>query len=94
MLQAFRDVEDDLAQLHRLGDESDQDDAALVAARHSLALAMSRYRDGAVSYLDVVTAQTTELDTQIAALDVDARRLQASVGLVRALGGGWHAARS
>ena len=42
---------------------------------------MSRYRDGAVSYLDVVTAQTTELDTQIAALDVDARRLQASVGV-------------
>ncbi|VWC90752.1 RND transporter [Burkholderia lata] len=94
VLQAFREVEDDLAQLHRLGDESDQDDAALVAARHSLAFAMSRYRDGAVSYLDVVTAQTTELDTQIASLDVDARRLQASVGLVRALGGGWHDTRS
>ncbi|MCA3805002.1 efflux transporter outer membrane subunit, partial [Burkholderia sp.] len=94
VLQAFREVEDDLALLHRLGDESDQDDAALVAARQSLALAMSRYRDGAVSYLDVVTAQTTELDTQIASLDADARRLQASVGLVRALGGGWHGARS
>lgn len=94
VLQAFREVEDNLALLHRLGDESDQDDAALVAARQSLALAMSRYRDGAVSYLDVVTAQTTELDTQIASLDADARRLKASVGLVRALGGGWHDARS
>ncbi|RQS87448.1 efflux transporter outer membrane subunit [Burkholderia seminalis] len=94
VLQAFREVEDDLALLHRLGDESDQDDAALVAARQSLALAMSRYRDGAVSYLDVVTAQTTELDTQIASLDADARRLQASVGLVRALGGGWHGTHS
>ncbi|MBN3832462.1 hypothetical protein [Burkholderia sp. Ac-20344] len=44
-------------------------------------------------YHDVVTAQTTERDPQIASLDVDARRLQASVGLVRALGG-WHDARS
>ncbi|CAM2174388.1 hypothetical protein [Burkholderia orbicola] len=42
----------------------------------------------------LATAQTTELDTQIASLDADAQRLQASVGLVRALGGGWHGARS
>ena len=89
MLQAFREVEDDLALLHRLGDESDQDDAALVAARQSLALAMSRYRDGAVSYLDVVTAQTAELAARRSALDLRTRRLAASVDLMRALGGGW-----
>ena len=51
---------------------------------------MSQYRDGVVSYLDVVTAQTTELQTQLVTLSLQTRRLGATVGLIEALGGGWN----
>jgi NodT family efflux transporter outer membrane factor (OMF) lipoprotein len=94
VLLAFQQVEDNLAQLHHLGDEATQENEALTDAQRTLNLSMSRYRDGVVSYLDVVTAQTTELNTQILALNVNTRRLLASVGLIEALGGGWSADQS
>ncbi|WP_118185541.1 efflux transporter outer membrane subunit [Paraburkholderia phosphatilytica] len=89
VLLAFQQVEDNLALLHHLGDESVHEQDALSAAQRTLTLAMSRYRDGVVSYLDVVTAQTTELDSEVSASNLETRRLVASVRLVQALGGGW-----
>ncbi|WP_042338829.1 efflux transporter outer membrane subunit [Paraburkholderia ferrariae] len=91
VLNAFQQVEDNLALLHHLGDEAQREDEALTAAQRTLTLSMSRYRDGVVSYLDVVTAQTTELTTQIDSLELDTRRLDATVGLIQAIGGGWSA---
>lgn len=89
VLTAFQQVEDNLAQLDHYGvARGDQKDAA-EAAQHSLDLAMDRYRQGAVGYLDVVQAQTAALDAQRSLLDLDTRQLRASVQLVRALGGGW-----
>ena len=89
VLVAFQQVEDGLALLHHLGDESVNEDQALSAAQQTLALATSQYRDGVVSYLDVVTAQTTELTAQISSLDLRTRQLTASVSLIQSLGGGW-----
>ncbi len=89
VLNAFQQVEDNLALLHHLGDEAQRENEALTAAQQTLTLSMSQYRDGVVSYLDVVTAQTTELSTQIASLELDTRRLDATVGLIQAIGGGW-----
>jgi len=89
VLGAFRDVEDELALLHWLGDELTQEQRAVAAAQQTVTMSMALYRDGAANFLEVVTAQTAELQAERAALDIRTRRLQASVSLIRALGGGW-----
>jgi len=91
VLRAFREVEDDAAQLRWLASEADSEAAAVTAAQQTLDAAMRLYRQGAGSYLDVTTAQIALLQAQQAALDVKTRRLLADVGLIRALGGGWGA---
>ncbi len=90
VLAAFQDVEDNAAQLHWLGVESDHEEAAVIASRHTLDIANNLYQNGADSYLDVVIAQTALLDAEQSAIDLRTRRLLADVGLVRALGGGWN----
>ena len=92
VLDAIQEVEDNLADLRWLAQESKDEDAAVAAAQKTLELSMNLYRDGAVSYLEVVTAQEEALSAERLALNLVTRQLTASVGLVRALGGGWSAA--
>lgn len=89
VLGAFQQVQDNLALLDHLGNASANQKDAADAAQHALDLSMSQYKHGAVSYLDVVQAQTTALQEKRGLLQLDAQRLRASVQLIRALGGGW-----
>lgn len=91
VLNAFQQVQDNLALLDHLGTASANQQDAADAAQHALDLSMSQYKHGAVSYLDVVQAQTVALQEKRGLLDLDTQRLRASVQLIRALGGGWSA---
>ena len=89
VFQAFDDVEDQLSSLRILEQESGVEQRAVDAAQHSFDLSNARYKGGVTSYLEVLTAEQTLIQNQRTAIDLETRQFAASVGLVRALGGGW-----
>jgi NodT family efflux transporter outer membrane factor (OMF) lipoprotein len=91
VLSAFQEVEDDLASLRYLAEESVQEQTAVVAAQQALSLEMDRYRAGTDSYLNVITTQTIALGDEQNAITILQRQMTAAVDLVKALGGGWDA---
>jgi len=93
VLTGFQQVDDALVELNRLAEEADIAARAVAAAQQSVDIANIQYTGGLVSYLQVVTAQTSLLQNQRSAIDILTRRLVASVSLIQALGGGWDASR-
>lgn len=89
VLTAFQDVEDNLASLRILQQEAGKQDQAVASAKQTLQLELDQYRIGTVGYLEVVTAQSTALANERTAVDLARRRMDASVLLVKALGGIW-----
>ncbi len=89
VLVAFKDVESELAELRLLAAQSQASGQAVDSASRATTLSDSRYRNGLVSQLDLLVARRSELNNRRQALQVRSAQYQATVGLVRALGGGW-----
>ena len=89
VLTSFAEVEDNLAAQTLLAHQYDAESDALAAARRELEIANNRYRDGLITYLDVATAENTELNLEFTTVQLRGQQLVAAVGLVKSLGGGW-----
>jgi NodT family efflux transporter outer membrane factor (OMF) lipoprotein len=91
VLTAFQEVEDNLAALRILEEESAKQQQAVESAERSTALSLNRYKGGLVTYFEVITAQSIALSDEVTAVNILTRRMNSSVLLIKALGGGWNA---
>jgi multidrug efflux system outer membrane protein len=91
VLVALREVEDELASLRLLGEQAQAQARAVDSASLATRLSASRYRNGLVSQLELLDAQRSELRSRRQAVQVKVAQYQATIGLIRALGGGWSA---
>jgi NodT family efflux transporter outer membrane factor (OMF) lipoprotein len=89
VLTGFQEVEDNLAGLRILEEEALAQDEAVKAAQKSLEFSLNQYKQGTVSYLNVIIAQVAALNSERTAVSILGRRMTASVLLIKALGGGW-----
>lgn len=89
VLRAFKEVEDNLANLRILDAQHRAQDAAVSSAGRAAHISRVQYREGAVSYLGVIDADRSALQQQLVAVSLDGERARSVVNLIRALGGGW-----
>lgn len=92
ILQAFKEVEDNLSQLRILDSQNTAQDRAVMAAERAAQLSHIQYREGAISYLGVIDADRSVLQQRRATVSLDGERARATVDLIRALGGSWQKA--
>ena len=89
VLVAFQDVENALVDLRTLSVQAAAQNRAVAAARRTLELSQNSYGKGATTLIDVVDAERTLLNGQRTSTQIQGQRLQATVQLIKALGGGW-----
>ncbi|MFM0059788.1 efflux transporter outer membrane subunit [Paraburkholderia phytofirmans] len=93
VLAAFQDVEDNLASQRILAQEIVVQQQAVDSARQALAIVTNEYKAGTVGFVNVLTAQTTAFTAEQKLENIAGQRMVSSVGLVKALGGGWDASQ-
>ena len=93
VLEAFQEVEDNLASVRWLAEEGELQEAATRLARESVVLTVNQYKAGTVGYLNVVLVQASQRNEERQEVQLRGRRLAATVRLIRALGGSWQTDR-
>ena len=93
VLTAFQQVEDELAALRILEQETGATNETVKAAQTALDITTAQYKAGTATYLQVETSQTALFGEQEALVNLLTRRMVSSVLLVEALGGGWDASK-
>jgi outer membrane protein TolC len=91
VLTGFQEVEDNLAALRILQSEAQVQSEAVKSAQQTVTVVSNQYRAGVVNYLDVIVVQTAALNNERTAISLLGNRLNATVLLIKALGGGWQA---
>jgi multidrug efflux system outer membrane protein len=89
VLVAFQEVEDNLSNLRILSDQTRTQAEAVKSSTRAEQLSSTQYKEGAVTYLDVIDSQRTVLNSQRAAVQLAGAQAVSTVNLIRALGGGW-----
>jgi NodT family efflux transporter outer membrane factor (OMF) lipoprotein len=92
-LNAFQQVEDNVAALRILEQEAQVQANAAAAAERALTTSQNRYRGGVTTYLEVITSQNAALTNEVTAVNILGRRMANTVLLIEALGGGWDASQ-
>jgi multidrug efflux system outer membrane protein len=90
VLGAFQDVENALSDLRHLAEQAEAQGDAVEAAQRTLQLSSDQYRNGAVTFLDVADSERTLFNNQRTEAQLAGERMQATVQLIKALGGGWN----
>ncbi|WP_297352627.1 efflux transporter outer membrane subunit [Paraburkholderia sp.] len=89
VLEAFKEVEDNLSDLRLLDDQMQAQNDAVTASQRASHLSQTQYQEGQVSYLDVIDSERQVLQTQLQATHLEGTQAVSTVNLIRALGGGW-----
>jgi multidrug efflux system outer membrane protein len=89
VLTGFREVEDNLANLRILADQTQAQDQAVAASSRAAQLSRLQYREGSISFLDVIDSDRNVLVQRRTSLQLDGDRARYAVNLIRAIGGGW-----
>jgi len=94
VLVAYQETEDQLSALQFLGEQSQSQGRAVLEARDAQDIAISRYKGGLVSYLDVVFAEQSVLANERTEAQISGEQMVASVVLIKTLGGGWNGTKT
>jgi NodT family efflux transporter outer membrane factor (OMF) lipoprotein len=89
VLDAFRDIEDQLSDLKLLADKAQSLEETLANARELSRLTEIQFGQGLTTYLQVIDANQTLLTNELSAAQAQSQRLAATVLLIKAFGGGW-----